>query len=740
MAKHNSANEFLLSELNPMQWEAVSHERGPLLVLAGAGSGKTRVITYRIAHLIHERSVRPGSILAVTFTNKAAAEMRSRVLDLVGSLEEYPWLGTFHSFCARLLRRFIPAIGFPSSFTIYDVNDQLAVLRGIAKELGIDNIRLGELQSRISAAKNSRRSPEEVLKDDERVETIDAYTAYQSALKAAGALDFDDLLLKAIELFEARDDILSQYRRRFEHLLVDEFQDTNYHQYKLISLMAPPENNVCAVGDDDQSIYRWRGADVGNILRFEQDFPDVKIVKLEQNYRSTQVILDAAHGVVEPLHERHPKKLWSDRSGGEKVTYFPAESDGAEASFVVSQVNSLLGYCRLSDIAVLFRTNAQSRPFEEAFARQRLPYQLIGGTRFYERKEIKDVLAYLQLGMNHNDIVSLRRVINTPHRGIGEATISKLEFMARQREVTIWEALDKFIPFLDVRVKAKNALTLFKEMISAIGEHIEHGEPPSEIIDFVLKESGYLGSLIQEGGPEAAGRIENIKGLIASAKSFEILNPGAGVEGFLDQAALVSESDAYEPGTDKATLMTLHCAKGLEFSVVFLTGLEEGLLPHARNLNDFDGLEEERRLVYVGMTRARDRLFLTSARSRRSYDGLSAAKPSRFLQDIPASALDERGAVRRTKRRKTTVGANIDNIGTFFKKKKIDIDVSKLSKYESSPEGAEFGVGDMVELSKYGVGKVVGMEGQGDDLRYLVKFRRVGIKKIMARASKLKKV
>ena len=537
-----------------------------------------------------------------------------------------------------------------------------------------------------------------------------------------------------------REDVLRQYQKRFEYLLVDEYQDTNYPQYKLVSLLAPPQNNVCAVGDDDQSIYRWRGADVENILHFEKGFPGVKIIKLEQNYRSTQAILDAAHGVVELLQNRHPKRLWTDRRKGELVSYFQADDDGAEAAYVVSQINHLLNFRRLSDIAVLFRTNAQSRPFEEALTRHRLPFQLVGGHRFYERKEIKDVLAYLHFGLNRNDIISLRRIINTPARGIGDATIAKLELVAEQRSVTVWEALDRLIPFLDARVQSKRALTLFKEMIAAIGEHIEHGEKPSQVIDFVLKESGYLGSLVQESTAEAMERIENIKGLIASAKTFEAANPESGVEGFLDQAALVSESDAYDSEAERVTLMTLHCAKGLEFPVVFLVGLEEGLLPHTRNTEDIEGLEEERRLLYVGMTRAEDLLYLTSARARRTYVGLSASRPSRFLEDIPPAALSQRGAERRRRRKKTTVGANIGNIEKFFKDKKIDVDVRKLTKHKAAAGGAEFAVGEKVEMSKYGTGRIVEIEGEGEGLRYIISFRGIGKKKLLAKYAKLKRV
>ena len=727
-----------MTDLNERQREAVLHEGGPLLVLAGAGSGKTRVITHRVAHLIRERGVAPRGVLAVTFTNKAAEEMRSRVLQLVGEQQENPVVGTFHRFCVRVLRRFAPAIGFPSSFSIYDVGDQVALLRKVCGDLGVDGMKVPALQAAISRAKNSRGGPAEALGDgDPRLQEI--HDAYQDGLRAAGAMDFDDLLLRTAELLEARDDLLRHHRTRFEHLLVDEYQDTNHPQYRLVRLLAPPQNNVCAVGDDDQSIYRWRGADVENILRFERDFPGTKVVKLEQNYRSTQTILDAAHGVVERLAGRRPKKLWTDRAAGEPVTLYRADSEEAEASFVVSQIEALLPRRPASDFAVLFRTNAQSRPFEEALSRHRIPYQLVGGTRFYDRKEIKDVIAYLRLAANSADLVSLRRVVSSPPRGIGEATMAKLERLAEQRGVGAWEAISNHLRFLDAGPKAKRALTLFKEMIEAVGESIQHEEPPSRAIDFVLKESGYLGALVKENSAESMGRIESLRELIAAAKGFEAANPGAGTAAFLDQAALVSESDDYDPAAPRATLLTLHCAKGLEFGVAFLVGIEEGLLPHSRNSGDPEALEEERRLCYVGMTRARDKLFLSAARTRRTYDGFARSKPSRFLDDLPTAVLDERGAEARRKRRRTTVGANIENIGKFFKDKKIDVDLSKLRKQEAGAGGAEFRVGDRVEFAKYGVGKVVGVSGEGDELRYTVSFPGVGPKKLLARIAKLKK-
>lgn len=730
-----------LSDLNEPQREAVFHEDGPLLVLAGAGSGKTRVITYRIAYLINERGIDPANILAVTFTNKAAQEMRTRVSELVDGKMGIPLISTFHSFCLRVLRSHIHAIGYPNSFSIYDVDDQVALLRRVINELGIEGETPKGLQARISAAKNSKYGPDKTLEMQIDSSVHEVYKAYQKRLKAAGALDFDDLLLLANQLLESEKSILLRYQKRFQYVLVDEYQDTNFPQYQLIRKLSPPHNNVCAVGDDDQSIYRWRGADVENILRFSKDFPGTRIIKLEQNYRSYQNILDAAHGVVERLLGRHPKKLWTSKGKGERVTYFNGDDEGSEASFVVRQIDDMLKKSEPSDFAILFRTNAQSRPFEEALGRHRIPFQLVGGTRFYDRAEIKDILAYMQLAANPADIVCLRRIINTPTRGIGDVSISKLEILARNEGISFWQALSDRLAFLDVQTRAKRSLKLFKQLIDTIAEHIEHGDPPAQIIDFVLKESGYLNSLIKEGTDEAMGRIDNLKELLASARSFEEANPDLGTADFLDQVALVADTDEFEPDSPKVTLMTLHCAKGLEFPVVFLVGMEDGLLPHSRNINEPDLLEEERRLCYVGMTRARDKLFLTSARSRHTYSGYSASRPSRFLDDIPSAVLDGRGAERlERKRRLTTVGANIENIGNFFKDRKISVDLDKLEKHATGSEG-EFRKGDEVFLSKYGKGTIVGTEGEGEELRYLVYFPSVGRrKKLLARAAKLTKV
>jgi DNA helicase II / ATP-dependent DNA helicase PcrA len=733
----------LLADLNVQQREAVLHEDGPLLVLAGAGSGKTRVITYRIAHLIGQRDVAPHNILAVTFTNKAAGEMRERVRELLGDgVDELPWISTFHSFCLRILRMHIRLLGWPSSFTVYDVNDQVALLRRIIKELELEGESPRGIQGRISFAKNSKPGPDALFSGmlDENIREI--YSRYQQEMKRAGAVDFDDILLLTNRLFGEHPEVLKKYQQRFHHLLVDEYQDTNFPQYQLIKSLAPPDFNVCAVGDDDQSIYRWRGADITNILNFSKDFAGTRVIKLEQNYRSTQNILDAAHGIVNDLLGRHPKKLWTDKGKGELVTYFLGDDESSEASFVVRNITQMIRTMEPSDFAVLFRTNAQSRSFEEALSRHKVPYQLVGGTRFFDRREVKDVLAYIQVALNPADIVSLRRIINVPARGIGDVTLGRIEALAEREGITAWEVIESRLQYLEVQPQFKRALELFRQLILVIREHLENDDPPSDVIDFVLKESGYLSTLIKEGTEEAIGRVDNLRELLASARAFEAANPGEGTATYLDQVSLTADVDEMDPDAPRVVLMTLHSAKGLEFPVVFLTGLEDGLLPHSRNLDDPDLLEEERRLCYVGMTRAREKLFLTGARSRRTYEGASISRPSRFLNDIPLNVLEERGSEKlRAKRRLTTVGSNIDNIGKFFKDRNVDVDLSRLQKHTERRNEGEFSRGDKVFMNKYGEGQIMSIEGEGENMRYVVYFPSIGQrKKLMARVAKLKRL
>jgi DNA helicase-2/ATP-dependent DNA helicase PcrA len=733
----------LLSELNLPQREAVTHESGPCLVLAGAGSGKTRVITYRIAHLVNEGKAKPWEILAVTFTNKAAAEMRERVKELLPGVMESPFVSTFHSFGLYLLRRNIKKLGFPQRFSIYDTDDQVAVLRRILKEMEFDGETPKSIQSKISFAKNSKFGPEEHLGRDVDSDILDIYRAYQKRLKSAGAVDFDDLLLLTNDLLETDADLLKQLQNRYKYILVDEYQDTNQPQYKLIKMLAGDSGNVVCVGDDDQSIYKWRGADIANILNFGDDFEGTKIVKLEQNYRSTQNILDAANGIVESLSGRHPKKLWTDQGKGLPITYFLADDDSSEASFVVREISSAMRTRKPTDFAILYRTNSQSRQFEEALARHRIPFQIVGGTRFYNRREVKDILAYLQFAINPGDLVAMRRVINTPTRGIGDVTVARLLEVCTKHDMTPWEVLNDGMHFMAVTPRAKGLLAVFRELMQGIQDMIAEERPASEIIDQIIKDSDYISMLMKEGADEAANRMDNLKELIGSARAFEATteeeNP---ITAYLDQVSLVADIDEFDNGAPKVTLMTLHSAKGLEFPVVFLAGMEDGLLPHGRSIDDPEQMEEERRLCYVGITRAKESLYLTAARVRRSYEGMVACYQSRFLRDIPPHVLDERGAdlLHKKSRKKPQFGSNIDNIGQFFKDRDIDVDLSKLEKSGSGGSSGQFKKGDAVFMEKFGPGRVMMVEGSGDSMKYVVYFSKLGKrKKLLARVAKLHK-
>jgi DNA helicase-2/ATP-dependent DNA helicase PcrA len=733
----------LLAFLNDQQREAVTNTKGPLLVLAGAGSGKTRVITYRIAYLMQEQGIPPGNILAVTFTNKAAAEMRERVAELTEDQDQMPLVATFHSFCLRLLRRHIHLIDYPNSFSIYDTDDQTALIRRICKELGYDEMTPRAIQSKISAAKNSKYGPLKALENQYDANLEDIYHRYQKGLKQAGAADFDDLLLLTNDLFNARPELLHQYQQQFQQVLVDEFQDTNAPQFNLVRTLAAPQNNICVVGDDDQSIYRWRGADVQNILNFSQDFEGTRVVKLEQNYRSTQNILDAAHGVVKNMLGRHPKKLWTDKGEGKKVSLFQGDDESSEASFVIRNINSLRKTNSLNDCAVLFRTNSQSRAFEEALNRHKLPYQLVGGTKFYDRKEIKDILAYIQVVLNPADVVSMRRIINTPARGIGDVSVARIATAAEKFETTMWEIIENRMQFTELTPAQRNSVSKFRDLVISIRQEVEKKLAASDVIEYVVRESGYFDHLHQEGTDEALGRIDNIRELVTSAKSFEANTTGeVTIDAFVDQVSLISDVDTYDSSASgKVTLMTLHAAKGLEFPFVFLAGLEEGLLPHQRNLEEPDLLEEERRLCYVGITRAQEKLYLTAARSRRTYEGYKISRPSRFLDDIPVTVMEERGGERLLKKRRVaSVGNNIDNISQFFKDRQINIDTSRLNKHASSLNSGDFNKGDKVFLPKYGDGTVMGIQGTGDSKKYIVYFPKIGQrKKIMARLGTLKR-
>lgn len=643
-----------LSTLNLEQLEAVLHTDGPLLVFAGAGSGKTRVITYRIAHLIREHGVLPRQILAVTFTNKAANELKERLSRLLEGHEARGlWVGTFHAICARILRESGRALDIPANFVIYDEGDQLEIVRRILIELNIDEKQIGgrAIRNAISRAKERLITPQQYRESTndyfERI-VASVYERYETYLRAANALDFDDLINKTIELLQTQPHARERYQDQFRYILVDEYQDVNYAQYVLTRLLAEKHRNLCVVGDDDQSIYGFRGAEVELILRFEEDFPDAKVIKLEQNYRSTQVILDAAFKVVSQNRSRAPKKLWSERKEGAPITLTAARDEEEEARIVADYIyrQVQLGKRRYGDFAVLYRTNAQSRAFEERFMRERIPHRLVGALRFYDRKEIKDVLAYLRLLANPDDSLSLLRIINTPPRKIGQATLKQVQARAAECGISLYRAMHDPLLLQQLTTSAQNALLGFVSMIERLREHAET-HTLTDTLKALLHETGYLAWLEQRGDAESIDRAGNVRELVNIAARFESRDADPDEQElsplmrFLQYVSLVSDLDSLDERENQVVLMTLHAAKGLEFPVVFLVGLEQGLLPHARSESPRE-IEEERRLCYVGMTRAKDELHLTYALSRGSYEGRRSSIPSPFLRalgDAPAPTL-----------------------------------------------------------------------------------------------------
>jgi len=742
----------LLSQLNPRQREAVELTDGPLLVLAGAGSGKTRVITYRVAYLIAERGVAPGNILAVTFTNKAADQMKERITKLLEgrlrSPDSFPHISTFHSFCVRLLRRDIDRLGYSRDFTIYDEDDQLRLLKMCISELGLGEqvVSPRGVLARISFNKSRGVCPEDLYQQatdplTERIAIV--YDRYQHKLRQAQALDFDDLLLKAVELLHAAADVREWYNRRFQYILVDEYQDTNRVQYELIRQLTRAHQNLCVVGDEDQSIYRWRGADIENILSFEKDYPSARIIRLEQNYRSTQLILDAATAVVCRNLARKGKTLWTERGPGQRVGLYEAEDADEEGEFVAGEIARALVADPEQTLAVLYRTNAQSRVFEEALRANRIDHRVVGGFRFYERAEIKDVLAYARLASNQQDSAALLRIINTPPRGIGDSTLTALEEAARIRNLGLWEVLEAELAAKVLPARALKALEGFHKLMRALID-ARARMTMREFFRTILERTGYAAMLRGEDPLVAESRMENLQELINAAAEAE--ERGETLAEFLDRAALVSETDDYDERA-RVTLMTLHSAKGLEFSTVFLVGLEEGLFPHKLCLNDEAALEEERRLCYVGMTRAKDRLVLSWARKRRGFatEGFEAARPSRFLGEIPPDfiePLDEAAAS--TKPR--TIWPNALNspvsVEHFLRKRGIALPKQAPLAEPSahiSPE-LRWKQGTRVRHPKFGLGVILDCEGEGEDTKLTVSFPGRGRVKLIKRYASLEKV
>ncbi|MCR4401386.1 MAG: DNA helicase PcrA [Firmicutes bacterium] len=741
----------ILADLNPVQRQAACHTEGPLLILAGAGSGKTRVLTHRIAYLIGERAVFPDNILAVTFTNKAANEMRDRVARLVGPWSRSIWVSTFHAFCARVLRRDIDKLGISTGFTIFDEADQKSAMKRALKELGIDETRFQpeSVLAAVSSAKNELIDPEEYEKRAHGFweETVArAYRVYQRVLRESSGLDFDDLLVETVRLFKEHPTVLQWYQRQLKYILVDEYQDTNHAQYELVNLLSAEHRNICVCGDPDQSIYGWRGADIRNILEFEKDYPDATVIKLEQNYRSTQVILDIANKVISRNRSRKEKNLWTANGRGHEAVYYEAWDERDEASFVASEIEQALRRGRRSkDFAILYRTNAQSRVFEETLLGMGLPYKVVGGLRFYERKEIKDILAYLKLVLNPDDLVSLSRVVNVPRRGVGEATLAKYVTYAREAGVPLAFALDDAQGAVSgVTSKARTALSELASLIRGLAE-VADTLPVFEIAKRIIDGSGYIEALRQERTVEADTRAENIKELLSVTREFDSRDSEhRGLAGFIEEITLATDVDLLSEEQEGVTLMTLHSAKGLEFPVVFLVGMEEGLFPHARTLDDEDELEEERRLCYVGITRAKEGLYFTRARQRLLYGEIVVNDPSRFLEDVPEHLCREVltrpgvgwGLVRRTITLSTwnekSDGCDPRRSRDLGHQSNEGVDAAAMGRPSpGEPVPAHsYNPGDRVKHREWGVGTVLTAEGEGRSAIITVEFESLGVKRL----------
>jgi DNA helicase-2/ATP-dependent DNA helicase PcrA len=733
--------------LNPSQLDAVTHASGPLLVVAGAGSGKTRVLTRRIAWLIDE-GYSPFEILAITFTNKAADEMKQRVAQLVGPVADKMWVSTFHSACVRILRRDAGAIGFGSNFTIYDQADAVRLVGYVIRDLGLDPKRFQprSVHSVISSAKNdglnAAQYQERAAAQGNVVErkAAEVYAEYQQRLQAATAMDFDDLLLNTVRLFREAPEVLNNYQRRFQHLLVDEYQDTNGVQNELVLRLADQHRNVTVVGDSDQSVYRFRGADIRNIIEFENAFPDTTVVLLEQNYRSTQTILDAANSVIANNFGRKPKSLWTDEGKGDRILRFHADDEVDESQFVASELAQLhdSGSFRWADMAVFYRTNAQSRVLEEYFGRVGIPYKVVGGTRFYDRKEVKDAVAYLKAVANPADEVSVKRIVNEPKRGVGDTSVAKVDAHAKLYGITFTDALRQASE-AGVSGKAAKGIASYLELMDSFTELLEKG--PGEALEAILRDTGYVAILEDDRSHEATGRIENLQELAGMAAQFDT------VDEFLERVSLMTDADQVDGDESHVTLMTLHGAKGLEFPVVVMLGLEDGVFPHMRSMTDPDEMEEERRLAYVGITRAQHRLYLTHAWSRMLFGQTQYNPPSRFLDEIPSELIDEAPGSRATAERRgaTAFGASGTVGGTSrFRGRDRAVDTALnpgsgrgrnqgleggLRPTGPSPSGADakgLKIGDDIVHKKFGEGVILDLRGEGDKTEAVVNFSSVG--------------
>ncbi|MTW86304.1 DNA helicase PcrA [Virgibacillus dakarensis] len=732
----------LLNGLNKEQQEAVKHTDGPLLIMAGAGSGKTRVLTHRIAYLLREKDVAPRNILAITFTNKAAREMRDRVHRLVGAGSEQIWVSTFHSMCVRILRRDIDRIGYNRNFTILDSSDQLSVIKQILKNLNIDPKKIDPraMLGQISSAKNELVTPEEYSNNvgnfyERQVAQI--YQAYQKMLQKNQSLDFDDLIMQTIHLFKRVPEVLEFYQRRFQYIHVDEYQDTNHAQYYLVKQLASRFQNLCVVGDSDQSIYRWRGADIQNILSFEKDYPTARTIFLEQNYRSTKAILEAANNVIHNNPGRKPKNLWTENADGKQISYFQGATEQEEALYVTDKIQELTREQGFSprDIAILYRTNAQSRAIEATLMKSTIPYQMVGGQKFYERKEIKDLTAYLRLITNPDDDISFERVVNVPKRGIGKTSIDRLRAYATEHGLSFYEAV-KDVDLTGVSKKAANQLEQFTTLIRSLAQQQEF-LTATDMVEAVLERTGYEKMLKNENTIESQSRLENLEEFMTVTKDFEAGSEDKTLVAFLTDLALIADIDRVDDDSEqdeKVTLMTLHAAKGLEFPVVFLIGMEENVFPHSRSMFDNDEMEEERRLAYVGITRAEQELYLTHAKMRTLYGRTNMNPISRFIQEIPEELIDGIEQAR-----ETMFGGGMFAQKNNEQPKQLKRRAERLQK-TTGAESQTWMPGDKANHKKWGVGTVVKVQGEGEAMELDIAFPApTGIKRLLAKFAPITK-
>lgn len=730
----------IFDTLNDRQCEAVKHTEGPLLITAGAGSGKTKVLTCRIAHLL-ELGVAPYRILAITFTNKAAKEMKERVTNLVGAQADSIWLSTFHSFCAKLLRFEVDGFhGYTRNFTIYDSSDQLVLVKDCLKKLNLDDKQFmpRSVLGTISSAKNvlmDAKAFAAQASDFYEQKVADVYALYQEKLRENNAVDFDDLLFLAVRLLQEKEDVREKYQSRFQYILVDEYQDTNHAQYALTKILAARWRNICVVGDADQSIYAWRGADIRNIIDFTRDYPDAASIKLEQNYRSTKTILHAANAVIDNNESRPKKTLWTENPAGNKIIHYQAQTEHDEADYIAGVIYNRheISHEPYGDMAILFRTNAQSRVLEEKLMRYAIPYTMVGGTKFYDRKEIKDVLAYLRLLYNPEDSLSLTRIINVPKRNIGATTMEHVAAYAEEQGISLFEALSS-TDEIPVTKRARTSLENFAAMIFDLLNDIE-GKDVLSLIETVIKQTGYGDMLDKEAehDPQGESRKENVGEFLSVAKDYMDSNPDGNLQDFLENVALVSDVDDFESSDSKVTLMTLHAAKGLEFPVVFLTGLDEGLFPHSRTLLDPAQVEEERRLAYVGITRAERQLYVTNAITRTMYGRISAYMPSRFLAEIPPQLMEDYHRKSAMPQSRTTAVPGKQRVSILTKPV-----ASSLPKKHAVTD--TFAKGDKVRHKIWGIGTVLDVIGEGPNMQMKIQFPTKGVRQVVVKYAPLEKI